>query len=1245
MQKFILFFLFVFGSFFQVTAQADWPFYSSIQEFKKQDSISLPEKNGILFIGSSSIRRWDDLKKRFAGYPIIQRGFGGSEYNDILHYADDIIFPYQPSTLFLYAGENDLVKGKTVEQAYRIFLELYHKIRKKLPESAVYVISVKPSGKLKAYRGAIVAFNNKLKKLSVAESPHLRYIDIYHSMLNEKGEPKPELFVADQLHLTDKGYDLWEKAIRSQSSVFTHKLQKAKKSALQIPPFKEKAERTPQYPLKTKRMIFTEDDLATARLNMQRYPKAKQVKERIVKAATQWLSWADEDLRDLLADARVPRSFDLNAKGCPVHGSEVFNKGGAYPWIIDVKHPFKVKCPVGGETYPSNDYESYYKSDFKEKKGWDTKYVDDGWGWVAPDGERYWFVAYANHWLWHRKIHLGILDLGRAYLLTGDKRYAHKAAVMLYRLAEVYPEMDLANQSRYGLMSKADGRVYNGKVVNAIWAAGFTQDVVEAYDEAWNSIDDDIELQKLYGKSGKEIRGFIEANLLEEALDAYFEGKIQGNFGMHQTTLLYTLLARQNMDTKKYIHLLVDEPGHNTAHTGLRFALYNQIFRDGLALESPGYNLIWVARLAVLSELLAKGGVDLYDDLRLKMLFDGPLNIVAAGKYTVDWGDTGSALGGVEGRSTDTYEVAYEAYHDPRYLDWLASIGQTGENSFSGFGSLFRKALPKTPALPNGRAVEKQDSRLFAGYGLGILNNKPDKTAIAFTYGMHLSHYHWDFLNIELFANGQKMMPDLGYPDAMNAYVPELYTWSKNTINHNTVVVDAKKQNQNRPGNLHDFTEGKFARTMDASSPAYSQTTQYRRQITMVDVDDNQSYAVDFFRITGGKQHDYSLHGPPGTVNTLQGIWGKELKGTFAGPDVAPGQIYEDAKLGAEDYNGGYGGYSGSGFQHLFNVQQLENGQALLQYKHVQDDNARLRIHLLPQPAQEVYIADAFDKPRAKTHVIKYLIARRKAANSNEELKSTFVSVLEPFNATAYIQSTKLLSFTAGNGNAVQVVRKGAKDIIISDTKNTPKKLAEYSIETDANSAVVTLDDKGNLKRVFFSNGTYLVYKGRRFKAQPLTGIVTGVNTKTREIMVKMENNKSKPTQDITSGVAHFTNQYHSLVHPFSQITKAGDQIKITVKDDVLAGIARIKDVRENAATTTTNLPFSPLYNGATLLNSKLKPITTITKVQNGTIMFAEKPLASLNTGDDVWFSTVGVGDRMEVKPTLSWTVDGNKNL
>src|SRR5690606_22463290 len=153
---------------------------------------------------------------------------------------------------------------------------------------------------------------------------------------------------------------------------------------------------------------------------------------------------------------------------------------------------------------------------------------------------------------------------------------------------------------------------------------------------------------------------------------------------------------------------------------------------------------------------------------------------------------------------------------------------------------------------------------------------------------------------------------------------------------------------------------------------------------------------------------------------------------------------------------------------------------------------------------------------------------------------------------------------------AVEVTREGAKDIVISDTENSIKTLGHYPIETDANSAVVTIDSSGDLKRVFFSNGTYLRYKKQQFKAEPLTGVVTAVDTKTHEVSVKVENTKGGVSGEIASAVVHFTNHYHSLVHPILKMERAGDQIKMTMKDDLLVGIARVKDVDEQSVTTTT---------------------------------------------------------------------------
>lgn len=1222
----------------KTVAQSDWPFYSSIENFKKQDSVSFPKKGSVLFIGSSSIARWDDLEESFSGYPIIQRGFGGSEFKDILHYAKDIIFPYQPKAIFLYAGENDLVKGSNVDEIYKTFIELYSHIRKELPESDVYVISTKPSERWLDYQDETVALNSRLEALSKKEGPKLQYIDIYSGMVDEKGRPNPELYVSDKLHLSPKGYAVWVEALKNQASIFSKPFGRRAAKPLNIPPFIEKEARSPQYPLKTGRTIYSDAELAVATAAIERYPEAKKVKQNLIKAADAWLDRSDEDLRDLLADARVPRSFDLSPKGCPEHGEEVFKKG-AYPWILDLSQPFKVKCPIGGEVYPSNDYESYYLSDFEEKKDWDTQYVDDGWGWVSPEGERYWFVAYANHWIWHGHVNGGILNLARAYLLTGDKRYAHKAAVMLYRLAEVYPEMDYANQSRYGLMSKAENRDYRGKVVNAIWETGFIRNAAEAYDAIWDSIDDDQVLQQLYGKDGKGIRSFIEANLLEEAVDAYAERKILGNFGMHQSALLYTLLARQHMDTEKYIHLIVDEPGDSRGYTGLRYALYNSIFRDGQAFESPGYNLLWVSKFADLSELLKKGGIDLYKDPRLKRVFDGPLEVVAAGKYTVDWGDTGNTIGDALGRNPNVYQEAYNVYKDPRYLDWLASADRVGGNAYSGFNSLFRDILPENPVLADNRAVAPQKSRLLAGYGLGILNDKKDETALAFTYGMHFAHYHWDFLNFELFANGQKMMPDLGYPDAMNAYVQEVYTWSNNTVNHNTVVVDASKQNTNRPGVLHDFADGEFARTMDASSPAYSQTSQYRRNLTMVDVGNGQSYVVDFFRVAGGKQHDYILHGPPGSVSLQEGILGDKQPGTLAGPNVAVGEIYDNAKLAAEDYSGGYTGYRGSGFQYLFNVQSLDGEQPIVQYHHKRDDAARLRIHLLGLGAQDVYMADAFDKPRAKDHLIKYLISRRKGGGS-DTLKSTFVSVMEPYQTNAYIESAKIVHLKEGEGIAVEIERADERDIVINDIHNSKKTMDLYAIETDANTAVVTIDKNDVLRRVFISNGTYLTYKGKKFVADPIEGIVTDFDVNTNEITVKIERGKKRGSYNNPSTAVHFSNAYQTVVHPIKDISERRKVWKIKTTDDLLTGVARLDKVEDKVAVSSTYLPFSWFYNGVTLLDDNKIPVAKVEKVEGGKIVMAEEPARKIAAGDDVWFSTVGVGDRVTIKPALSWTVD-----
>ncbi len=187
---------------------------AAMEAFGKQDSISFPAKGGVLFVGSSSIGRWYDLEERFHDYSIVRRGFGGSTYEEILYYSDHVIFRYRPSKIFLYAGENDLVRGESVQSIMETITAIHDKVKRELPFTSLYVISAKPSEKLKEYKSAIIDLNNRIEAYIADEGCLAQFVNVYQQMVDEQGNVKNEIFVADKLHLNEAGYDIWEDTIR-----------------------------------------------------------------------------------------------------------------------------------------------------------------------------------------------------------------------------------------------------------------------------------------------------------------------------------------------------------------------------------------------------------------------------------------------------------------------------------------------------------------------------------------------------------------------------------------------------------------------------------------------------------------------------------------------------------------------------------------------------------------------------------------------------------------------------------------------------------------------------------------------------------------------------------------------------------------------------------------------------------------------------------------------------------------------
>ncbi|GGG73841.1 hypothetical protein GCM10007415_01500 [Parapedobacter pyrenivorans] len=190
------------------------PFSAEIMAFAKRDSLSFPKKGGILFVGSSSIGGWVDMEDRLQDYAIIRRGFGGSTYSDILRYLHEIVLPYRPSKLFLYAGENDLVQGKAVGSIITTLAKIHEVVKKELPYTDLYIISAKPSIKLQSYQAEISELNRRIQAFALAQSSTVSYVDIYNAMLDPDGNLKPGLFISDNLHLNATGYDIWEHVIR-----------------------------------------------------------------------------------------------------------------------------------------------------------------------------------------------------------------------------------------------------------------------------------------------------------------------------------------------------------------------------------------------------------------------------------------------------------------------------------------------------------------------------------------------------------------------------------------------------------------------------------------------------------------------------------------------------------------------------------------------------------------------------------------------------------------------------------------------------------------------------------------------------------------------------------------------------------------------------------------------------------------------------------------------------------------------
>ena len=203
-------------SFQALSAQQDpdpTRFSKAISTFEQEDAERKPVADLTLFTGSSSIRMWKSLTTDFPNRKVLNRGFGGSHVSDVLHYFDIVVARHKPKTIVLYCGENDLWSGKPPKQVLTDFREFVRRVNALDPKIRIHYLACKPSPKRFA-KWKIYQTCNRLIANQCDKDDRLNFVDVSKVMLGKDGQPLPDIWLKDKLHMNQAGYARWAKLLK-----------------------------------------------------------------------------------------------------------------------------------------------------------------------------------------------------------------------------------------------------------------------------------------------------------------------------------------------------------------------------------------------------------------------------------------------------------------------------------------------------------------------------------------------------------------------------------------------------------------------------------------------------------------------------------------------------------------------------------------------------------------------------------------------------------------------------------------------------------------------------------------------------------------------------------------------------------------------------------------------------------------------------------------------------------------------
>lgn len=816
--------------------------------------------------------------------------------------------------------------------------------------------------------------------------------------------------------------------------------------------------------------FYTPERIAIGKKNLATYGWAQKIFERMKKgdpityfvgreygAADDVIAQTDDFIWLMQPTTKIPRvlpNHDTLAL-CPIHGEAVRKYNAWTAWTIDpIRHPYKVRCRAGGELYPSNDYMS---GDMTS-----GPYPDDGSGCKIGDKIFYFLMEYA-HMAYTANTIPCLRSLSQAWLLTGDRRYARAGCILLARLASEYPNFtdrqDRLYFAPYGGHDPHYKWKIGGMITDLIWESFCLEATAYAYDALWNYMDQDPDLIAFLQKKGlpirdgHDLRHYIEENLLRVGMEAILKGYIHGNEGFHQAAAMACALVMDDYSEKHPNSLdMIDYVFYGEGRAA--YMILNGVLRDGGSFESPNYNtikfdFIRVNRLMeeIRQRYPARFPKEKYPDLfghpKGKALFDHFIDLTILQTFLPSIGDCGS-IQLPQRRSPAFYSYintpnlyGFERFRDPRLARACTKIdGSLHE------GELFEPY----PEEELKAALEKPESRprlgdrLLDAYGCAIIETgaEPAKgRALALNYSSLLGHRQFDNLNIELFARGLSLLPDLGYP-----FTWDYREWDSGMMAHNTVCVDETQPAADIGGQCHLFAEKDGVHIVVARHDPYpphlflsSMSPQpekiapaagvniYERTCVFVEIDADRFYVVDLFAVNGGSQHDQSWHGPLKSPQPPPLEWQTQPQGTLAGPEVSFAASYTDRW-----------GRKGRNFPcFLTNIRRaLLSQPQFWAWDYGLPEGDRLHLHIVPVGGPvEIIMGRGRSPARPSDWGLDYVLVRKQSRGSSPNY---FLSVLDAFQKTPTIKAVQLISLQP---LTLEIQREGATDTLILSTPQT----------------------------------------------------------------------------------------------------------------------------------------------------------------------------------------------------------------